>query len=133
TGRFSWPHIPVLREVHGGPRPPGLGSIINAESALETRIFARKSLAPQVPLQAGMVTYRGAIAAARMLENCSALADVFGPGWLSIRIESLEEVVGAALRKPMLRNAGEDHAVGRLVGAAVVVRVDVNEIIPRAC
>ena len=49
-----------------------------------------------------------------MLENCSALADVFGPGWLSIRIESLEEVVGAALRKPMLRNAGEDHAVGRL-------------------
>src|SRR5206468_1083955 len=62
----------------------------------------------------------------------AAVGDVFRPERLSLGVEAAEELVGGALGDPVLRHARQHHAVGWLISAVRVVRVDVDPTVPGA-
>ena len=101
----------------------------NSGGDLEARILARQYLAPQIALQAGVVGDTGTITFSLVAEDGAALRDSARPDRLFVIVPVLEKFIGVAVLDPVLRHAGQDHAVGGSVGAAAIVGVHVDEAV----
>src|SRR5206468_3671167 len=75
TARLARPDIPILGEVRGRPRPPGLGGVVDPEPTPEPGISGQ-GLAPEISLEARIVADRRAAASLRVVEDGSATGDV---------------------------------------------------------
>src|SRR5439155_9963008 len=117
--------------VGRGPRAPRLGRVVDAEAASEAGVRAGQGLAPEIALQAGVVSDARAVAATDMREGGAAAGDVVRPIRRTVGTDRSQEFVSGAFTDAILGHTCEDHAVGGLVGAVVVVRVDVDEGVAR--
>ena len=64
TARLARADVPGFGEVRRGPRPPRLRGVIDSEPAAKSGVVAGQDLAPEVPLEARIVTDAGSIATA---------------------------------------------------------------------
>src|SRR5262249_12509171 len=124
--RLAGADVPVFGEVPRRPRAPRFWGVVDAEPALKAGVRAGQRLAPEVTLEARVVGDVRAVTAASVREHAAAALDVFGPVW---RDAGIEELVRGPFADALLRHAGEHHAVGGLIGAVVIMRVDVHEIV----
>src|SRR5436190_19862331 len=76
---FAGADVPLGRVIGGGPGSPGVGGVVDAESAGEASVFARAGLAPEVALEGCVVTDAAAVTLAGILEDAAAKIDVGGP------------------------------------------------------
>src|SRR5262249_3116250 len=115
------------------PRPPRLRGVVDGEAAFKAGVGLlalgpRDDLHPQVALQAGVERDAGAVAPSLVAEYRAAVGDLFRPQRPPL-VEALEELVGGALGDLALGHTRQHHAVGPLIGAVGVVRVDVDPIV----
>ena len=79
SANLSRAHVPTPGEVDRGPGAPGLGGVVDTQSALKTRVAAGQDLAPEISPQRGIVADPRAATAVVVSENRTARRGVLGP------------------------------------------------------
>src|SRR5262245_18729555 len=119
--------VPGFGMKRGGPGTPRLGSVEDSPTAAMVETCRQ-----QVTFDPGIVHCVDALKMTRVAEDNSALLDAAGPDRLMGRIQLHEELVGAAVADSLLRYAGQNDVVVRLVGARSVLGIDVDVIVTRS-
>src|SRR5262249_40899277 len=127
AARLAGGHIPRRGVRYRGPRPPRLRRVEDPEAGPDFAVRAR--LTQEVTLQPRVVTHSASIALAWMQEDRAALAHVPRPGRAAVTPRLPKELVSLAFPDTVLRHSSQDDAVGRLVGAVRIVRIDVYVVV----
>src|SRR4029453_9439 len=124
--------VPFGGVIDRGPGSPGLGGVVDAEAAGEAGVFAGAGLAPKGALKRSVVADAAAVAETGGLEDGAALADVGRPFGGAVGLATDEKFIGGAVAEAILGDAAQDHAVGALVGAVAILRIDIDVVVASA-